>query len=226
MYFNTSFGHSYIHLLVAVRHSLYYFSFRGENLGITQVNTNPTQDRMNDVIAEVSSANCVHFEVSHKEKQIEAFHENLSSKKTSDKRPMSNKNGRKSSPSKASEHSPKLQRRSPRQSRISPSRSPKCTGEVPGSKTTSVSSCSLLPCDVFNCNAVFSSTQKKRILNISSAKRRALMGYNLPEINERHYISCPGLPRNKVERTMCIFRKRFLTCGRLVWFMLFTTVRA
>ena len=82
---------------------------------------------------------------------------------------------------------------SPRQFGRSPTPTPKRTFTIPGSKATSVSSCSVWSPDV--CHEVHITIPKKQILNIPSSKRRALMGYNLPEINEQNYLSCPAISK-------------------------------
>lgn len=73
---------------------------------------------------------------------------------------------------------------------------------TPGSKATCVSSCSMWSPDVCNVNAMLITLPRKEILNIPSAKRRALMGCNLPVINEQNYLSCPAIEKYKVVVTV------------------------
>lgn len=100
------------------------------------------------------------------------------------------------SPAMKNERSPTILTPGPTQFRRSTTRTPKRTHTVP----TSVSSCSTWSPDV--CSPLLNTVAKKEILNIPSAKRRALLGYNLPVINEQNYVSCPAIA--KFRETLCV----------------------
>ena len=93
------------------------------------------------------------------------------------------------------ERSPTILTPSPGEFRRSATRTPKRTRTAP----TSVSSCSTRSPDV--CSPLLT-LPKMEILKIPSAKRRALMGYNLPVINEQNYVSCPAL--SKCREMVCV----------------------
>jgi hypothetical protein len=140
-----------------------------------------TKEKIEYVIDEVASVNNFRSKIAHP-KQIEQTHQ----RQTPDERIN---NGSTLSPSKRNEQSP-------RQLRRSPTCTPKRTCTVPGSKATSVSGCSAWSPDIFN--TVLITLPRKDILNIPSAKRQALMGYNLPVVNEQNYLSCPAISKCKV----------------------------
>jgi hypothetical protein len=147
--------------------------------------TEPTQEKMKYFIDETASANDFYSTVA-KQKEVDL-------EQSPQRQPTPRKKMDSGSPlcsSRQYEQSPKRCQRSPA------SRTPKRTFTVPSSKTTSVSSCRMWSPDVYNM--VLTTVPRKSVLNIPSVKRRALMGYNLPVVNEQNYVSCPAMSKWQV----------------------------
>ena len=134
---------------------------------------------MKHFIEETASANEFHFSLGQ-QKQAEQAHEGLKSQQNPP-----------SSPLKRNEFRPKLFRSS------LAFRTPKRTSTISGDKATTPSSChDVLSSDV--CSTIVISVPRMAVLNIPSVKRRALMGYDLPVVNEESYVSCPAMSKGQV----------------------------
>ena len=142
-----------------------------------------TQNKMKYFIDETASAIDFHSSPGQ-QKQAEQTHKGRKSPQNPP-----------SSPLKRNEFRPKLFRRSPS------SRTPIRTFTAPGSKATSPSSCHMWSPDVYNTIVI--SVPRKAVLNIPSVKRRALMGYDLPVVNEQSYVSCPAISKGQVILVNC-----------------------
>ena len=83
-----------------------------------------------------------------------------------------------------------------RREQRTPSSTPKRTfaSHSNGKKTIGVPGCCVSTQD----KSVHAPQRRKEILNIPSAKRRLLMGLNLPDVNEQNYLSCPAMVKCKV----------------------------
>ena len=154
-----------------------------------------TRETIKYAIDETTSANNFHSTIAQ-QKPIEQTIQRVTPEK-----PMDNSPTKTSSPTlspwKRGGRGPKEFRRSPS------SRTPKAsTITIHGSKGNSVSSYSVWSPDAGN--AIHITRPRQKILDIPLAKRRALMGYNLPDVNEQNYVSCPAMSKCKVTVGMCV----------------------
>ena len=160
------------------------------NLCEKKANAEPARERINYGIDKVSLVNNFDSNVTpcQKENEQTQKRETLEVKKTN--RPKTTSHAMKNEPSQVGLSL------SPKQFQSSTTRTLKRTRTVPAS----VSSCSSRSPDV--CSPLLLTPPKKKILNIPSAKRQALMGYNLPVINEHNYVSCPAI--SKCKEAVCV----------------------